>query len=111
MHGFQHGSGATVWIHGTINPGITMIATDHPFFRRVGSAHATDHIPDGSILVILFEMNLYADRPRTAVIGKRPCALPFLRHGRAGKMFQNCAHVLVAKRCNWNARQLEGFSG
>src|SRR5215468_2951788 len=71
MHSLKHGGGSAVRVDGSIDPGISVIPCDHPLGRIFSTGNTPNHIPDGAVLVILLEMELYLHRPRTDVIGER----------------------------------------
>ena len=45
VHGFEHGRGAAVGIDCAVDPGVAMIARDHPFVGQFAAAHAADRHP------------------------------------------------------------------
>ena len=53
VHSLEHGGGAAVGIDGAVDPGIAMIAGDHPLVGILRPFDFADHIPDDAALVIL----------------------------------------------------------
>src|SRR6267378_7590574 len=111
VHRFQHRRRATVWVHRSIYPGISMIACYPPLIGRRRSPNFANDIPNGAELVILLNVHLHSRRARTNMVGKRQRSLPFTRRGLAAEVLENRRGVGVRKRSHGNLRQLLGFGG
>ena len=55
MHRLKLRRGSAVGIDRTINPGIAMVAGNHPLVGKLRSANHADHVPDGHELIVLLE--------------------------------------------------------
>src|SRR6266851_3033539 len=110
MYGFQQCSRTAAGIDRAIHPGVAMAASHDPIVWQLTSSDSANHIPDGPVLVILLEVNLDANRPRTEVVCERPSALPFLRRSRTFQRLQDGTRVLVRKRRHWNGGELLGLA-
>ena len=76
---FEHRRRAAVRIDRAVDPGVAMIARNHPFVGKLAAAHAANHIPESAELIVLLEMHLHPHRSRSHVIGERQRTLPFAR--------------------------------
>ncbi len=91
VYRFEHRRGAAVGIDRAIDPGVAMIAGDHPFVGQFAAAHAADHVPQRAELIVLLEMHLHLRRPGTDVIGEGQRALPLARRIRSAEMLAGSA--------------------
>src|SRR5882762_1759678 len=82
VHGFEHRRRAAVGVDGTVDPCVAVVSCNDPLVGQFAAPHAADHIPQSSVLIILFEMHLHPRGPRPYVVGKRQRALPLA--GRVG---------------------------
>src|SRR5579859_3853910 len=106
MHRFQHCRRAAVRVHRTVDPGIAMIAGDHPFVGQFCAFDPADHIPERAELIILLEVHFHAGWSRTNVIGEWQRALPLARRIEPAKVLQNRPGIVIRDWCDWNFRNL-----
>src|SRR5579864_9706375 len=99
MHGFEHCRGAALGIDRTVDPSIAVIAREHHRVRPGAAANRADHVPNGSKLKILLQMQLHPYRSRPHVIVEWQAAFPVAGYGWAGEMLQDGRCI---GRGNWS---------
>ena len=77
MHRLKLRRGAAVGIDRAIDPGVAMVARDHPLVGKLRSLHHADDVVDGGKVIVLLQQHVHLHRSGTDVIGERqrPCQL------------------------------------
>ncbi len=95
VDGLKHGGGAAVGVDCAVDPGVAMVAVDHPFIGVLRTADPSNDIPNQPSLVVLLRDQMHAHAAAAEVIAKGQRALPSLRHARAFQRLQNRRGVVV----------------
>ena len=109
MDAFQHGSCAAVGINRAVDPRIAVVAHHHPLIGILGASDFASNIPDGPVLVILFQMQLHLHRAGAYVVGKGQSALPIARRFRPSQVLQDRLGIAVRKRSGRNLGHIAGL--
>src|SRR3954471_8854469 len=105
MYCLQHGCRAAIGIHRAVDPGVAMIAADHPLFGILRTRYRSDHIPDGAVLEVLLKIHLHAHWTWSDVIREWKRTLPFARRFRSSKVGENGLSVSIRDGCSGNFRE------
>src|SRR2546425_342860 len=95
MDAFQHRSRAAIRINRAVHPGIAMVAYDHPFVGILRARDLSHYIPDGPVLVVLFQMYLHLHRPGADVVREGQSSLPFTWRLRPAQVLQDGLGITV----------------
>src|SRR5580704_14895643 len=75
-------------IAGAINPGIMVIAANHPLIGKSRAGNRRDHVVERLAVPVKADRKMRHGDARTDLIGKRQAASPTLRHQLASESLQ-----------------------
>ena len=94
----QLGHHAAERVGGAVDPGVVMVAADHPLVGPLGAGDAGDHVVDRLQVPVERQLEVDLRRAGAEVVGDRQAAAPVLGRHRAGHRLEQRQGVAVGDR-------------